>query len=99
MGAVTGRVAGILLITAGTAWVVKASVIVATGMHPSVLIPTGLLICALALFLLLSRFPKPRRPLVATGMAAAGAAMVFIAATGVMEMVPGAAISRGEDFV
>src|SRR5919106_6987424 len=99
MGTLSDRAPRILLIAAGTAWVVKASVILATGIHPSVLIPSGLVMCALALFLILSRFPKPRRPLVAGGMVAAGAALVFIAATGVMEMIPGAAISHGEDFV
>jgi hypothetical protein len=91
--------AGALLVAAGTVWIIKAMVIITTGKQPDLLFPAGLLVCALGLCILLSGFQGPRRALAIWGAIAAGAAFASAGAAGVMEIVPGAPISRGDAFV
>lgn len=99
IGLASKRVGGVLLVAAGITWIIKAVVIIATGQQPDLLFQTGLATCALALWLLLSGFRRPRRTLVTMGAVAAGAALVAAGAAGVMEATPGAAISHGDDFI
>ncbi|QDG66161.1 hypothetical protein NIBR502772_08005 [Pseudarthrobacter sp. NIBRBAC000502772] len=91
--------AGALLVAAGAAWVIKAMVIITTGQQPDLLFQTGLIVCAVGLYMLLSGFQGPRRVLTILGAAAAGAAFAATGAAVVMEIVPGAQISRGDAFV
>lgn len=98
-GQMNKRTAGALLIAAGTVWIIKAMVIITTGQQPDLLFQAGLIICALALCLLLSGIPRSRKPVVIVGAIAAGASFAATVAAGVMEIVPGAPISRGDEFV
>lgn len=95
----TERVAAILLLAAGTAWRVKAGVILSTGGQPPFLLQVGQMLCALALSLLLAGFAEPRRRFVTVGAIIAGTALVATLAASLMELIPGAAVSRGDDFV
>lgn len=100
MGATAARrIPAVLLVGAGAALMTKAGVILSTGWQPPLLLQAGQMLCALALLLLLVGFPRRRTRFVSVGAIVAGAALGAMVAATLLEQIPGAAVSRGDDFV